>query len=546
MIAGSKPSVRNSFPPRFQLVQLLCFIAVLSGVQAESFDTLIRGGRIVDGTGNPARFADLGLRQGRIVAVGRQLGEATEVIDATGKVVAPGFIDVHTHADDVADLPLAENFIRMGVTTIIAGNCGMSAANIAEFFQRLDSTPTAVNVATLIGQGTVRGQVMGGSFSRPPTATELERMQEQVRKGMEGGAVGLSTGLIYLPGTFSTTDELISLTREIAPFDGTYASHMRSEGRDILEAIAEAVRIGREAGVRVEISHIKLSGNAAWGRTQEILTAIETARAGGVDVTQDQYVYTASSTSLSQLVPESFREGGQFKANLADPERKAAMIAEMRSRLAANLRSNYAYAVIASHTADPGLNGLNVVEAAGKRRGSDTLEHQIETILEIHAAGGASAVFHGISEEDLRIFARHPNTLFASDSGVRRFGEGVPHPRGYGNAARVLSHYVRDHGVLRLEDAVRRLTSLPATTFRLTDRGQIRPGAWADLVIFDPATIRDQATFREPHQYATGFHRVLVNGVTVVKEDAITGARPGHPLRHRRNPGPQVAPPAPR
>lgn len=535
MCAGPLPSVRKSTkPPVPRLLQILLLVAALSGLHAESFDTLIRGGRVIDGTGNPARFADLGLRQGRIVAIGRHLGDATEIIDATGKVVAPGFIDVHTHADDVAELPLAENFIRMGVTTIVAGNCGMSAPDIAEFFRRLDSTPTAVNVATLIGQGTVRGQVMGGSFSRPPTAAELERMQEQVRMGMEAGAVGLSTGLIYLPGTFSTTDELIALTREVAPFDGTYASHMRSEGRDILEAIAEAVRIGREAGVRVEISHIKLSGNAAWGRTAEILAAIEAARAGGVDVTHDQYVYTASSTSLSQLVPESFREGGLFKTNLADPERKAAMVTEIRRRLAANLRSNYAYAVIASHTADTSLNGLSVVEAARKRRGSDTLDDQIETILEIQAAGGASAVFHGISEDDLRIFARHPNTLFASDSGVRRFGEGVPHPRGYGNAARVLSRYVRDQGVLRLEDAIRRLTSLPASTFRLTDRGQIRSGAWADLVIFDPATVQDQATFREPHQYATGFDRVLVNGITVVRQDTATGNRPGHPLRHRR------------
>ncbi len=535
MRAGPPPSVRKSTKPAVpRLLQFLLVFTTLAGVHAESFDTLIRGGRVIDGTGNPARFADLGLRQGRIVAIGRHLGEANEIIDATGKVVAPGFIDVHTHADDVAELPLAENFIRMGVTTIVAGNCGMSAPDIAEFFRRLDTVPTAVNVATLIGQGTVRGQVMGGSFSRPPTAAELERMQEQVRMGMEAGAVGLSTGLIYLPGTFSTTDELIALTREVAPFDGTYASHMRSEGRDILEAIAEAVRIGREAGVRVEISHIKLSGNAAWGRTAEILAAIEAARAGGVDVTHDQYVYTASSTSLSQLVPESFREGGLFKTNLADPERKAAMITEMRRRLAANLRSNYAYAVIASHTADTGLNGLSVVEAARKRRGSDTVDDQIETILEIQAAGGASAVFHGISEDDLRIFARHPNTMFASDSGVRKFGEGVPHPRGYGNAARVLSRYVRDQGVLPLEDAIRRLTSLPASTFRLADRGQIRPGAWADLVIFDPAAVQDEATFREPHQYATGFDRVLVNGITVVRKDAVTGTRPGHPLRHRR------------
>lgn len=516
---------------------LLTATALADSPTAERpFDLLVRGGRVVDGTGNPARRADVAVRDGRIVALGRIDAPAATVIDAAGLVVAPGFIDVHTHADDIAEVPLAENFTRMGVTTVVAGNCGSSAPDIGAFFAELDTHPAAVNVATLVGQGTVRGQVMGGSFARPPTPAELALMQEQVRTAMEAGAVGLSTGLIYLPGTFSTTDELVALARAVAPFDGVYASHMRSEGREILDAIAEAVRIGREAGVRVQISHLKLSGNAAWGRTDEVLGAIGAARAEGVDVTHDQYVYTASSTSLSQLIPESFREGGGFQANLDDPGRKAAMKEEMRRRLAANLRSNYAYAVIASHRSDPSLNGVDVVEAARRRRGADTLDDQIETILEIQAAGGASAVFHGIHEEDLRVFARHPNTLFASDSGVRRFGEGVPHPRGYGNAARVLARYVREEKVLQLEDAIRRLTSLPAATFGLPDRGQIRPGAWADLVVFDPATVQDVATFREPHQYATGFRRVLVNGTAVVEDDRTTGARPGHPLRHRKEP----------
>lgn len=498
---------------------------------ADTFDLILRGGRVIDGTGNPAQFADVGIRNGRIAAVGRVEGTSAKTIDATGLIVAPGFIDVHTHADEVAELPLAENFVRMGVTTVIAGNCGASTTDIGAFFREVETTQVSVNVGVLLGQGSVRAQVMGGSFRRPATPTELDAMGQVVERAMRDGALGLSSGLIYLPGTFTPTEELVALAQVAARFDGVYASHMRDEGREILTALEEAFRIGRESGCRVQISHLKLSSNAAWGRTNEVLAALEQARRGGLDVTQDQYLYTASSTGLSQLVPQEFREGGTFAERLADSTQKVAMIAEMKQRLERGQRGDYRYAVIADFQPDRSLNGLNIAEAAQRRRGSDSLDDQIETVLELQRQGGGAGVFHGMSEADLQAFAQAPGTMFASDSAVREFGAGVPHPRGYGNNARVLARYVRELGLFRLEDAVRRMTSLPAATFRLRDRGLIREGHWADVVVFDPAHVQDRATYTEPHQYAVGFRVVLVNGVPVVENDQHTGARPGQPVR---------------
>lgn len=505
---------------------------LLPGFAAEPFDLLVRHGRVCDGTGNPMYFADVAVKNGRIVAVGKIERDAKVEIDAKGMIVAPGFIDVHTHADDVDELPLAENFVRMGVTTIVVGNCGGSQLEVGKFFGRVEATNVSVNVATLIGHGTVRSQVMGGSFMRPPTAAELDKMKSLVEKAMKEGAVGLSTGLIYLPGTFAKTEEIIELAKVAAAHGGIYASHMRDEGPEIFEALDELFRIAREANIRAEISHLKLSGKANWGQPQKVIAAIERARAEGLDITEDGYSYTASSTGMSQLVPESAREGGKFLERLASPSEKAKISSEMKEKLKKSAQGSYAYAMIADYKHDRSLNGLNIAEAAKKVRGSDSIDDQIEMILEIQKNGGASGVFHSISEEDLRVFLAHPNTMIASDSGVRKYREGVPHPRGYGNNARVLAQYVRELKLLRLGDAIRKMTSLPATTFRLKDRGEVREGNWADLALFDPEKIQDHATFKDPHHYATGFGYVLVNGVVVVKDDRHTGARPGQALRH--------------
>ena len=513
---------------RILIVPLLLVWCTLNG---EEFDYVVRGGRVADGSGNPAFFADVAIKDGRIARIGKVADRAKEELNAEGLVVAPGFIDVHTHAEDILELPLAENFVRMGVTTIVLGNCGSSVVNVADLFRKISATNVAVNVATLVGHGTVRGRVMGGSFMRPPTEEELGKMKDLVERAMNDGAVGLSTGLIYLPGTFAQTEEIIELAKVAGHHDGIYASHMRDEGSEIDKALDELFRIAKEAKIRAEVSHIKLSGKSNWGRPDQILKRIQEARASGLDITQDQYAYAASSTGISQLIPEWAREGGKFKERMTSPETRMRIIEEMKDKLTKGQRTDYSYATIADYKPDRGLNGLNIVQATQKKRGSDTLEEQIEMIFDIQRNGGASAVFHSINEEDLRVFMQHPNTMFASDSGVRRYREGVPHPRGYGNNARVLGRYAHELGLLQIEDAIRKMTSLPATTFRLKDRGTLREGAWADLVVFDPAKVRDQATFENPHHYATGFHCVLVNGIPVVKDDVHTRKRPGLPLR---------------
>ena len=515
---------------------LLGFLAVLLPLSAysETYDLLIRNGRVVDGTGNPAFFADVAVKNGRIASIGRIASKAKREIDAQGLIVAPGFIDVHTHADEVAQMPRAENFVRMGVTTIVAGNCGGSTLQVAKFFRQVDQAKVAVNVATLVGHNNVRKKAMGGDFDRPPTPAEMEKMKSLVGQAMKDGAVGLSTGLIYQPGVFSQTDEIVELAKVAAAYDGIYTSHMRHEDKKIYEALDEVFRIAREAHIRAEVSHIKLAGPSAWGQADRVLAYIEKARAEGLDITQDQYAYTASSTGLSQLIPDTALEGGnsEFRKRIADPAQKATIVAEMKRSLRSKGREDYSYAVIASCRHNPALDGLNVIEAAKATRGSDSLDDQIETVLEIQKNGGASGVFHGMSEEDLKTFMRHPNTMIACDSGLRKFGEGVPHPRGYGNNARVLARYVRELKVLRLEDAIRKMTSLPATTFHFKGRGELREGNWADIVVFDPEKVQDNATYKDPHHYPSGIPYVLVNGIPVIDRGEHTGAKAGQALRH--------------
>ena len=517
-------------------------LSLLIGLQvtAQDYDLIVRGGRVVDGTGNPAFFADVAIKDGRIVAIGKLPGKATKEIDAKGMIVSPGFIDVHTHADELGDAKpeaweqRAENFLRMGVTTVVVGNCGSSALDVGKFYRAVETNGVSINVTTLIGHNTVREKAMGGSFDRPPTPEELEKMKSFVEQAMKDGAAGLSTGLIYLPGVFSKADEIVEVAKAVSPHDGIYASHMRYEDSQIFEALDEVKRVAREANVRAEVSHIKLSGEKSWGKADAVLAYLEKARADGLDITQDQYAYTASSTTMRQLIPEEAFDGGnnKFLELITNPHEKAKLVAKMKEKIKARGRSDYAYAVIASYKHDRSLNGLNIVEAAKKVRGSDSLDDQIEMILELQKNGSASGVFHGMSEEDLQKFMQHPNTMVACDSGLREFGKDVPHPRGYGNNARVLGRYVRELKVLRLEDAIRKMSSLPASTFRLKQRGELREGNWADIVVFDPEKVSDAATFPDPHHYAVGIPYVLVNGVPVIENAQHNGAKPGMGLRH--------------
>ena len=519
--------------PRLATAALLHCLA-LAG-QAADYDLLIRNARIADGTGAPLVTGSIAVKDLRIVAVGAVVGSATAELDAQGLVAAPGFVDVHTHSEDILQKPVAENFLRMGVTTIVTGNCGGSRVDVAAFFQELEQTGVTLNVATLIGHNSVRREAMGGSFLRAPTPEQLERMRALVDQAMKDGAVGLSTGLIYVPGSFAKTDEIVALAKVAASHGGIYASHMRAETVKIFDAIAELLHIAREAGIRTELSHIKLSGPTAWGKTAEVLALLDKARAGGLQVTHDQYAYTASSTSLVQLIPDKALDGGReaFLARLDEPSQKAVILDEMKAIRERQGRKDYGYAVIARFKPDPTLNGLTLPQAAKLRRGSDSLDDQIELLFDIERQGGGSAVYHNMNEDDVQVFMRHPMTMIASDGGLRTRGEDIPHPRSYGNNARVLGRYVRELKLLTLEDAVRRMTSLPARTFQLKDRGVLRPGAFADIVIFDPAKVRDPSPFEDPHHFAEGFTEVVVNGGVVLRDGAMTGARSGAPVRLR-------------
>jgi N-acyl-D-amino-acid deacylase len=512
-------------------------------------DLRIDNARIIDGTGNAFYLGGLTVRGGKIETIYRtgtpadQIPPATTIVDAAGLVLAPGFIDVHTHADDdLFRLPLAENFIRNGVTTLVIGNCGGSPTDIAKYFARLTEIGCAANVAALIGHNSIL-RAVGDVGDAPLSPEQMARAQEIVRQAMLDGAVGLSTGLIYTPGTYSPTEEIIELAKVAGQFGGIYASHMRSESTDILTAIDEALRIGRESGCRVQISHFKLPRDMAstLGGAQTTLGKVMAARAAGQEVWIDQYPYTASSTTINVMLPDHILEKGRDKAAeyLATPEGRAAAKAQMHQDAARRQRTDLSYAVFAG-TKNSGKSvkqvaEMRIAEKQGELLGATppavTLDDQFDVVIDTFLAGGASMVFHTMDEREVKDIMAHPLVSVASDSGVRQFNSGQPHPRGYGTNTRVLGRYVRELKVITLEDAIRKMTSQPATAFNLADRGQLRPGFAADLVLFDPQTIADKATFDQPHQYPVGIQAVYTNGVLVFNGTEMTGAKPGTPLK---------------
>jgi N-acyl-D-amino-acid deacylase len=525
-----------------KFLSLSLFALVL---HAADFELLIRNARIVDGSGNPWFRGSIAIREGRIAALGN-LPNATadRVIDARERVAAPGFIDVHTHVEgSVEKIPRGDNYVMDGVTTVVTGNCGGSYADLAKSFETLDKAGLGLNVASLIGHNTVRRQVMG-TANRRAAPEEIARMRELVEKGMRDGAVGFSTGLIYIPGTYSDSDEVVALAKAAAKYGGVYASHMRDEGAHVLEAIEEALRVGREAGMRVELSHFKIDNRRLWGNSDQSLALVEKARREGVDVVVDQYPYDRSSTNLGITLPSWALADGpeQVKERLADPATRKKIAHEMERMVKTLGHKDYSYAMVASCASDRSIEGKNIAEIAKLRGRKKKLRDQIETILDLQAAGGAQMVYHSMGEKDVERIMRYPNTGVASDGGIREFGQGVPHPRSYGTNARVLAEFVRRRGVLTLEDAIRKMTSLPARTFGFRDRGMLREGYAADLVLFDPARVQDKATFEQPHQYAEGFDFVLVNGQIEVEDGKLTGAVGGRVLRYSLR---EVAPSSP-
>ncbi len=506
----------------------------------EPVDIMIRNARVVDGTGSPWFRSDVAIDDGKIVDIGVNLDlDARQTIDAAGRIVAPGFIDVHTHVESsdrregLRHLPRADNYILDGVTTIITGNCGGSEIDIAAWNQSLKGL--GINVATLIGHNSVRRAVMGLD-DRSPTAEELALMQNLVEKAMRDGAVGFSTGLLYVPGTYATTEEVVSLAEVASQYGGVYASHIREQGAKLHDSIDEAVRVGIEANMPVQISHFKIKGPARWGTIGDAIERVESYRQQGVDVVIDAYPYDRASSNLGINLPRWAVAGGAeaIAARIEDDDTHARIVGDMKAMLDAGGYPDYSFATVAQYEPEPAYVGRNISEINRIVERAAGTDAEIETILDMMVEGGkagndqgASMIYHYMSMADVDTIFRYPNAAVASDGTIMSYGRGQPHPRSYGTNARVLADFVRERKILTLEDAIRRMTSLPARTFSFLDRGIVRPGFVADLVVFNPATVKDNATFENPHQYSEGFDYVFVNGVTVVAEGAVTDERTG-------------------
>ncbi len=517
-------------------MRLGLFLLAATAAFASDYDILIRNARVIDGTGNPWFRADVGVKAGRIAAIGRLSGRtADKIIDAHERVVTPGFIDVHTHIEgNVERIPRGDNYLMDGVTTVVTGNCGGSALDLSSWFAKIEKAGLGLNVATLIGHNTVRSEVMG-TANRLATADEIARMQRLVDQAMRDGAVGFSTGLIYIPGTYSNTAEVVALAKVAGKYGGTYSSHMRDEGEHVLEAITEAVTVGKENNMPVELSHFKIDNRRLWGSSDQSLALVEKFRSEGVDVVVDQYPYTRSSTNLGITLPSwALADGAsKVKERLTDPATRAKIAAEMKSMIDKLGHEDYSYATVAAYRPDHSYEGKTISEINVMKGRPKTVDAEIETIFDLQLAGGAQMVYHSMGDEDVERIMRYPFTAVASDGGIVEYGRGVPHPRAYACNARVLAEYVRNRKVLTLEDAIRRMTTLPARTFHFRDRGIVREGAAADLLIFDPARIEDKATFPVPHQYSQGFDYVLVNGRIAIENGKLTDVRAGQALRHR-------------
>jgi len=503
----------------------------------QAFDILIQNGKIIDGTGNSWYIADIAVKDGKIALIQKNIAAtAAKIIDAKGLIVAPGFIDVHTHIEgDEAKNPTADNFIYDGVTTVIAGNCGLSNVDIGKYLHWIDSLKLSINVASMVGHNDVRQAVMGKA-NRFANENELQQMEALVKKAMQDGAVGFSTGLIYIPGTYSNTEEVVRLAKAASQYNGVYATHMRDEGDSVTQAIEEALHIGRAANIPVEISHFKLSGQQNWGRSKETLPMVIAARKEGLDVTIDQYPYTASSTSLSTLLPDAVLADGQdsIEARLSRPEIKKQVTAYMLKKLKRRGLKHFSYPVVAFYKADTTLNGKSIEQVNLIKGRKHTATEEAATIMEMMINGGAGMVFHGMSDKDVEYIMQYPFNMFASDASIRVFGQGAPHPRGYGTNARVLGKYVREEKIISLEEAIRRMTSLPAQKFQLKSIGLLKEGMDADIVVFDEKEVSDKSTYEKPHQYSTGFKFVLVNGRLTEDNGKHTGMRAGKALYNGR------------
>jgi dihydroorotase/N-acyl-D-amino-acid deacylase len=510
------------------------WLLLLPGLLCAQYDVLIKNGKIVDGTGNPWFYGDVAIRGDSIAAIGKLSGAtARETVDVHGQVIAPGFIDIHSHGRrGIMEVPTAESYLREGVTTFIEGPDGSSPVPLAPFFKQIEAAHISINMASFIGHGSIRTEVMGLE-NRKATPEEIEKMRVIARQGMRDGAVGLSTGLFYVPGNYADTEEVIELAKVVGALGGFHESHMRDETDHILDSVRETIRIGEEGGLPTQITHHKVVGLSNWGQTVATLKLVEEARARGVDVSIDEYPYTASSTGIAALFPQWSQAGGH--AALVERLDAPASREKIRNEIIANIRDGRGGGdpkniVIANCAFDASLAGKSLADLTRARGVPVTNENAADTAMELQRKGSCSAVYHAIGEEDVVRVMQSPYTMIASDGDIPVMGRAAPHPRSYGTFARVLGVYVREKHVLTLEDAVRKMAGMPADRLKFGDRGILRPGMKADVVVFDPATVADKSTFEKPHQYSVGFEEVMVNGVFAMKGGKVTAARPGRVL----------------
>ena len=539
--------------------------AARSSATSAPFDVIIVNGRIVDGTGSPWYSGDVGIRDGRIAAIGNLAhARAKRRIDAAGNVVAPGFIDMLGQSEfTILVDPRLPSKIYQGITTEITGE-GNSAApmtghareeaaqtlehygikadwqTLGEYFARLERQGMGINLASYVGATSLREVVIGGE-NRPPTPEELDRMRALVREAMEEGAMGVSTALEYAPAPYASTEELIALAAEAAPYGGIYATHMRSEGDGMVAALEETFRIAREAHIPAEIWHLKVAGKNNWGHMPDVIRRIEAARAGGLDISADTYAYTAWFNEMSAFVPPWAHDGGNEKMvqRLKDPATRARIIKDIKTPSAAwdNEWDEVPgpESILIGVVKNPALRPLQgqTIAAIAKSRGKDPLETLLDILVEDN--GFTNCAVFGMQEDDVTLALLQPWVSVNNDSSGTspegKLGEEHPHPRAYGTFPRILRKYVREEHRLSLEEAIRKFSALPAQRMRLADRGVLKRGLWADVVVFDPATIADRSTFSAPNQLAVGMRWVLVNGVPVIADGQMTGATPGQVLR---------------
>ncbi|MCH9656161.1 MAG: D-aminoacylase [Planctomycetes bacterium] len=512
---------------------LLTFAPLLSAIAQESqqLDLILKEATIIDGTGKPGFIGDIAIRNERIVSIGPNMTQpANQIIQCRGLTIAPGFIDLHNHSDRQIVSALTRsnmNFVTQGCTTIVTGNCGSGPVDTGQYYRKIEASGSGTNVMHLIPQGSLRDQVMG-SGQREPTPEELKTMKQLALKAMQDGAWGMSTGLIYVPSSYAKTEEIIELAKIVSQHQGIYASHIRNESTELLSAVNEALKIGQQAKLPVHISHFKSSGQDAWGLVIRAAQMIDTARKQGQKVTADQYPYIASSTSLgATLIPAWARAGGNKKLvkRLEAPETSQKIINIMKKNI--KKREGGKAVRIARYSDKPNWVGKNLQQIAEEENKS-----VLEIALEITRKGGASIVNFSMNEEDVRQIMKIDWVATASDGRAYLPGSDRPHPRNYGTFPRKLGYYALQEKVIPLEHAVRSATGLPADILGLKDRGYLRPGAYADIVVFDPKQLIDQATFDNPHQYSKGVRYLFVNGKPAISAGSPTGSLAGKALRH--------------